>query len=491
MGAAQLRTMLHCAVSARAESRTNAATRPDGAAQAVRKGSGARRCVRVHVCCLRPWLLRRVGRVRCVCCGAEVWATRPETHRAGRAQSSTAEAEAQRGGDVSACTQGQGQRMQHSRGEARPLFLDHGNSPGSGRRDKRAAPSFCKAAQTPDVGAARKPAASYSFSRRLISAQCRLGMDPPEPPPEPRLALLCHMTPELQRTPFPLWELALQPYWLIALHSAFMILLSYSWNWLLARTPCGRALTAHCHGFCEPAHKLNSQDSESQLHGVTHHAPRQQGAAGRSGARAAVDEILHEHGHTLAAALSDGAVAFTLQPAPSFMAMQLAIQAAHCIYILATLHTNQSGWRQYEELYARLLNGGGAALLLPVFFASVAASRVPKSSLPRGYAYSLNLYFVCLCPVLLTHGCLIYVFLPLIVLLLIVAGLGFFPKLLHRAVEMLGPKLMLVVAVGGNCISIFLLQSVINYGTQFYGQSMDESNRGGEHANENSVSDSF
>lgn len=298
----------------------------------------------------------------------------------------------------------------------------------------------------------------------------RAAMDPPEPPPPPRLVQLCNMTPELQRTPFPLWELALQPYWMIALNSAFMILLSYSWNWLLVRTRCGRALTASCQRCCQPAHTLTSQDSESQLHGVSHHAPRPPGTAGRGGARAAVDEILHEHGHTLATALSDGAVAFTLQPAPSFMAMQLAIQAAHAIYILSTLHTQQSGWRQYEELYARFLNGGGAALLLPVFFASVAASRVPKSSLPKGYAYALNMYFVALCPVLLTHGCLIYVFLPLIVLLLIVAGLGFFPKLLHRAVDLLGPKLMLVVAVGGNCIAIFLLQSVMNYGTQFYGQ---------------------
>lgn len=293
--------------------------------------------------------------------------------------------------------------------------------------------------------------------------------DPPaEPPPLP-LALICQMSPELQRTPFALWELALQPYWIIALTSAFMILLSYSWNWLLDRTPCGRALTTRCHRCWLPAHTLNTQDSESQLHGVSHHAPRHPGAAGRGGARAAVDSILHEHGHTLSTALSDSAVAFTLQPAPSFMALQLTIQAGHAIYILCTLHGSQSGWRQYEELYARLLNGGGAALLLPVFFASVSASRVPKSSLPSGYAYALNFYFVSLCPVLLTHGVLIYVFLPLIVLLLVVAGLGFFPRLLHRAVDLLGPKLMLLVAVGGNCISIFLLQSVINYGTQFYG----------------------
>lgn len=281
-----------------------------------------------------------------------------------------------------------------------------------------------------------------------------------------QLHSLCHMSDHLAREPFALWELAPQPYWLIVLSSVLLITLTYCWNWLLERTRVGRALTAHCRGMCDPGRQLNPQDSDRQLSRMETGLPR---VRRHKVARDKVDAVLRDNASVITDSLSDGAVAFTLLPAPSFMALQLTLQLAHFIYILCTLHAGQSGWRRYEELYARFLNGGGASLLLPVFAASVAASRAPIGSLPIGYAYALNMYFVCLCPALLTHGVLIYVFLPLIGLLVLVACAGCYPSLLQRAIAALGPKLMMPVAMALNCVFIFLLQSSLNYGTQLYG----------------------
>jgi hypothetical protein len=283
--------------------------------------------------------------------------------------------------------------------------------------------------------------------------------------PSNSLIRLCNFDSALAELPFALWEVALQPWWIILVSATFCTLASYSWHWTLVRTRIGRALTERFEGVCSPGQQLQRQDSESS---IGPHESRHRSHTRFTGVRDHIDSILREHAATLSDAVSDGAVAYTLQPAPSFMILQLAIQLAHAIYILATLHGGQTAWRRYEELYARFLNGGGAMLLLPCFYSSITASGAPKASLPHGYSYALNFYFVALCPILITHCCLIYVFIPLTLLLVLTACVGFSPKLLRVAVKWCGPKVMLLACVALQCVAITLVQSSVVNGIQFY-----------------------
>jgi hypothetical protein len=301
-----------------------------------------------------------------------------------------------------------------------------------------------------------------------------------------RIGNLCHFPLRLRREPFDGWELALQPYWLILLSSIWLTMLCYVWNWLLVRTRAGQTVvrwiqTSSLCRCCAPpnasAAQLAQQDSDSAIQqrdggrGGGSRAvgiPRATSHARHGRARDKVDSVLRDHAAILSDALADGAVHFTLDAAPSFMALQLILQFGHFIYCICTLHWSQSGWRMYEELYCRVLNGGAAALILPVFYASVSASRAPPGSLPRGYAYALNLYFVMLLPILLTHGFLMYVFVHLLLVLLLVVCVGFSPRILTAAIRILGPKVIMLVAVAANTVVAFLVQSAVISGVMFY-----------------------
>jgi hypothetical protein len=302
-----------------------------------------------------------------------------------------------------------------------------------------------------------------------------------------RIGNLCHFPLRLRREPFDGWEIALQPYWLILLSSIWLTMMCYGWNWLLVRTRAGQIVvrwiqTSSLCRCCAPpnasAAQLAQQDSDSSIQqrdgggrGGGSRAvgiPRATSHARHGRARDKVDSVLRDHAAILSDALADGAVHFTLDAAPSFMALQLILQFGHFIYCICTLHWDQSGWRMYEELYCRVLNGGAAALILPVFYASVSASRAPPGSLPRGYAYALNLYFVMLLPILLTHGFLMYVFVHLLLVLLLVACVGFSPRVLSAAIRLLGPKVIMLVAVAANTVVAFLVQSAVISGVMFY-----------------------
>jgi hypothetical protein len=280
-----------------------------------------------------------------------------------------------------------------------------------------------------------------------------VGPDPdPDPsprnatlPPLSRLASLCHLAPPLAALPFLDWDLTLPPYWLLAVVDLIVVLGGYAWTWLLRRTQWGQWLSRCCGGDGGgQSRRLAAASGRLQLGGdgdrdpealSPHFGPVPSGNLCPRDYKALCDPagVGADTDASNSAASATGVVApprdsvfdeaFTLRS--SFMIAQLVVQVAHACYVVATLHPAQSHWRRYEELTARMLNGGAAVVLLPWLHATMlqppeegegeggrsARARSVWSCWPGGCGVALLL---CLAlPALMTHALPGLIFFPI------------------------------------------------------------------------------
>ena len=292
-----------------------------------------------------------------------------------------------------------------------------------------------------------------------------------------QLADLCDYSSEMRNLPFARWELTFQPYWLIVSMAITLTLGAYLANLLLAETSCGRRTMKWITATFYP--KVPSIDRQQSESGIS--SPDLQ----RDVSMAEVDRLTLPGEKPITSAdrliiqvseaiLADPVVRWALMPPSGLLTIQLMLQGAHVIYIGCTLHADQSSWHKYEELYARVLNGGASSFLLPFLIAKLdgeAQRRHRKGWRNNASHYLLNLWSIFLLPALITHGILVYVFIPLIIAITSVLCLASNARAMLLLLTKCGKSRpgMMVVIMGLNIIVTMAIQMAFNYGVLLYG----------------------
>jgi hypothetical protein len=292
-----------------------------------------------------------------------------------------------------------------------------------------------------------------------------------------QLADVCGYSTELRDLPFARWELTFQPYWLIVAMAILLTLGAYLANKLLAETSCGRRLMKWILATFYPKDPaIDRQASES---GIS--SPDLQ----RDVSMIEIDRLTLPGEKPITSAdrliiqvseavLADPVVRWALMPPSGLLTIQLLLQGAHVIYVGYTLHGDQSAWHKYEELYARVLNGGASSFLLPFLLAKLdgeAKRRHRKGWRNNASHYLLNLWSIFLLPALITHGILVYVFIPLIIAITSVLLVASNARAMIFILTKCGKSRpgMMVVIMGLNIIVTMAIQMAFNYGVLLYG----------------------